>query len=109
MRKGGPTCSPASIGGSTRPLIAYLPQAASATSLLTGANTKVICQGFTGNNGTFHSGTPVAYGTKLVGGTSPGKGGSTHLGLTVFDTVREAKAAPDCTAGGIYGRRRSRP
>ena len=59
-------------------------------SILIGKNTKVICQGFTGRNGTFHSEQAIAYGTKMVGGTSPGKGGSTHLGLPVFDTVAEA-------------------
>ena len=60
-------------------------------SILIGKNTKVICQGFTGKNGTFHSEAAIAYGTKMVGGTSPGKGGSTHLGLPVFDTVAEAR------------------
>ncbi len=60
-------------------------------SILVDKNTKVICQGFTGNQGTFHSEQAIAYGTKMVGGTSPGKGGTTHLGLPVFDTVREAK------------------
>src|ERR1700740_3391581 len=69
-------------------------------SILVDKNTKVICQGFTGNQGTFHSEAAIAYGTKMVGGTSPGKGGSTHLGLPVFDTVREAKekVGPDATA-----------
>ena len=61
-------------------------------SILIDKNTKVICQGFTGKNGTFHSEQAIAYGTKMVGGTSPGKGGSTHLGLPVFDTVRDARA-----------------
>ena len=56
-------------------------------SILIDKNTKVICQGFTGKNGTFHSEAAIAYGTKMVGGTSPGKGGATHLGLPVFDTV----------------------
>ena len=60
-------------------------------SVLIDKNTKVICQGFTGKNGTFHSEAALAYGTKMVGGTSPGKGGTTHLGLPVFDTVQEAQ------------------
>jgi succinyl-CoA synthetase alpha subunit len=71
-------------------------------SILVDKNTKVICQGFTGNQGTFHSEQAIAYGTKMVGGTSPGKGGSTHLGLPVFDTVREAKTATRCDASVIY-------
>jgi succinyl-CoA synthetase alpha subunit len=71
-------------------------------SILVDKNTRVVCQGFTGNQGTFHSEQAIAYGTKMVGGTSPGKGGSTHLGLPVFDTVREAKTATDCTASVIY-------
>jgi succinyl-CoA synthetase alpha subunit len=71
-------------------------------SILVDKNTRVICQGFTGNQGTFHSETAIAYGTKMVGGTSPGKGGSTHLGLPVFDTVREARAATQCDASVIY-------
>src|SRR5271156_2705226 len=71
-------------------------------SILVDKNTKVICQGFTGNQGTFHSEQAIAYGTKMVGGTSPGKGGSTHLGLPVFDTVREAKEKTDATASVIY-------
>ena len=71
-------------------------------SILIDKNTKVICQGFTGRNGTFHSEQAIAYGTKMVGGTSPGKGGTTHLGLPVFDTVAEAKAKTDCDASVIY-------
>src|SRR6478672_6226195 len=71
-------------------------------SILVDRNTRVICQGFTGKQGTFHSEQAIAYGTKMVGGTSPGKGGGTHLGLPVFDTVREAKAATDCDASVIY-------
>src|SRR5436853_6784078 len=69
---------------------------------LTDKNTKCVCQGFTGNNGTFHSEQAIAYGTKMVGGTSPGKGGSTHLGLPVFDTVAEAKAKTGADASVIY-------
>src|SRR5947208_5346072 len=71
-------------------------------SILIDKNTRVICQGFTGKNGTFHSEQAIAYGTKMVGGTSPGKGGSTHLGLPVFDTVAEAKAKTNCDASVIY-------
>ncbi|MGC9952928.1 MAG: succinate--CoA ligase subunit alpha [Rhizomicrobium sp.] len=71
-------------------------------SILVDKNTRVICQGFTGNQGTFHSEQAIAYGTKMVGGTSPGKGGSTHLGLPVFDTVRQAKEATGCNASAIY-------
>src|SRR6195952_2884469 len=71
-------------------------------SVLIDKNTKVICQGFTGKNGTFHSEAAIAYGTKMVGGTSPGKGGATHLGLPVFDTVTEAKEATGCDASVIY-------
>ena len=71
-------------------------------SILVDKNTKVICQGFTGNQGTFHSEQAIAYGTKMVGGTSPGKGGQTHLGLPVFDTVREAKEKTGCDASAIY-------
>ena len=71
-------------------------------SVLIDKNTKVICQGFTGKNGTFHSEAAIAYGTKMVGGTSPGKGGSFHLGLPVFDTVAEAKDKTGCDASVIY-------
>jgi succinyl-CoA synthetase alpha subunit len=71
-------------------------------SILIDRNTKVICQGFTGRNGTFHSEQAIAYGTRMVGGTSPGKGGSSHLGLPVFDTVAEAKAKTACDASVIY-------
>jgi succinyl-CoA synthetase alpha subunit len=71
-------------------------------SVLITSETKVICQGFTGKNGTFHSEQALAYGTKMVGGTSPGKGGATHLSLPIFDTVAEAKAATKCDASVIY-------
>src|SRR4051812_15564085 len=71
-------------------------------SILIDNNTKVICQGFTGKNGTFHSEQAIKYGTKMVGGTSPGKGGATHLGLPVFDTVMEAREATGCDASVVY-------
>src|ERR1700752_2800012 len=71
-------------------------------SILIDKNTKVICQGFTGKNGTFHSEAAIAYGTKMVGGTSPGKGGSKHLNLPVFDTVAEARAKTGADANVIY-------
>ena len=71
-------------------------------SILIDKNTRVICQGFTGKNGTFHSEAAIKYGTKMVGGTAPGKGGSTHLGLPVFDTVAEAVAKTGATASVIY-------
>jgi succinyl-CoA synthetase alpha subunit len=71
-------------------------------AILIDKNTKVICQGFTGRNGTFHSEAAIAYGTKMVGGTSPGKGGSMHLGLPVFDTVAEAREQTGCDASVIY-------
>jgi succinyl-CoA synthetase alpha subunit len=71
-------------------------------AILVSKDTKVICQGFTGKNGTFHSEAAIAYGTKMVGGTSPGKGGSTHLGLPVFETVAEARAKTGCDASVIY-------
>ena len=71
-------------------------------SVLINKNTKVICQGFTGSQGTFHSEQAIAYGTKMVGGVTPGKGGSKHLNLPVFDTVFDAKKATDANASVIY-------
>lgn len=71
-------------------------------SILVDKNTKVICQGFTGSQGTFHSEQAVAYGTKMVGGVSPGKGGRTHLDLPVFNTVREAMDATGADASAVY-------
>jgi succinyl-CoA synthetase alpha subunit len=71
-------------------------------SILVDKNTRVICQGFTGSQGTLHSEQALKYGTKLVGGVTPGKGGTKHLGLPVFDTVRDAVAATGATASVIY-------
>jgi succinyl-CoA synthetase alpha subunit len=71
-------------------------------SILVDKNTKVICQGFTGKQGTFHSEQALAYGTKLVGGVTPGRGGEEHLGLPVFNTAREAVEATGATATMIY-------
>jgi succinyl-CoA synthetase alpha subunit len=71
-------------------------------AVLVNENTKVICQGLTGSQGTFHSEQAVAYGTKMVGGVTPGKGGTSHIGLPVFDTVAEAKHATEANASAIY-------
>ncbi|HRF87879.1 MAG: succinate--CoA ligase subunit alpha [Cellvibrionales bacterium] len=71
-------------------------------SILINKDTKVICQGFTGSQGTLHSEQAIAYGTKMVGGVTPGKGGTQHLGLPVFNTVAEAVAATGATASVIY-------
>ncbi|WP_395696846.1 succinate--CoA ligase subunit alpha [Methylocella sp.] len=71
-------------------------------SILLKKDTKIICQGFTGTNGTFHSEQSIAYGSMVVGGISPGKGGSKHLGLPVFDTVQEAREATGADASVIY-------
>ena len=71
-------------------------------AVLVDENTKVICQGITGSQGTFHSEQAIAYGTKMVGGVTPGKGGTTHIGLPVFDTVAEARARTGADATAIY-------
>ena len=71
-------------------------------SILINAETRVICQGFTGSQGTFHSEQAIAYGTRMVGGVTPGKGGQTHLGLPVFNTVSEAVAQAAANASVIY-------
>ena len=71
-------------------------------AVLVDKNTKVICQGFTGAQGTFHSEQAIAYGTRMVGGVTPGKGGGSHLDLPIFDTVADAVSATGATASVIY-------
>jgi len=71
-------------------------------SVLVNKNTRVICQGITGAQGSFHTEQAIAYGTRMVGGVTPGKGGTKHLGLPVFDTVREAVAETDADASAVY-------
>jgi len=71
-------------------------------AILVNENTKVICQGFTGSQGTFHSEQAIAYGTKMVGGVTPGKGGGEHLGLPIFNSVHEAKHVTEANASVIY-------
>ena len=71
-------------------------------AILVNASTRVLCQGFTGSQGTFHSEQAIAYGTRMVGGVTPGKGGTRHLDLPVFNTVQEAVAATGCDASVIY-------
>jgi succinyl-CoA synthetase alpha subunit len=71
-------------------------------SIIVDKNTKVICQGITGAQGSFHTEQCLAYGTKFVGGVTPGKGGTTHIGLPVFNTVKEAKAKTGCTATMVF-------
>src|SRR6201989_2646702 len=102
MQRAGTMYSPASIGASANLHPSAFAKVFEAMSILIGKNTKVICQGFTGKNGTFHSEAARAYGTKMVGCTSPGKGGSRHLNLPVFDTVREAREKTGADASVIY-------
>lgn len=86
----------------SRPVLARSCYSKTSRNLYIGKDTKVICQGFTGKQGTFHSKNSIEYGTRMVGGVSPGKGGKEHLGLPVFNSVREAKDATQCEATVIY-------
>ncbi len=86
----------------TRPPYPGSPKFGVSMSILVNAATRVICQGFTGKNGTFHSEQAIAYGTKMTGGVSPGKGGGTHLGLPIFNSVAEAKDKAGADATVIY-------
>jgi hypothetical protein len=88
----GPLCRRA--GGDRRQGASSASRSSRSSWILVDKNTKVICQGFTGKNGTFHSEQAIAYGTKMVGGVTPGKGGTTHLGLPVFDTVARRVERP---------------
>ena len=96
-----PSCPAADLADAAQKIVKAV-KGSKLMSILVDKNTNVICQGFTGNQGTFHSEQAIAYGTKMVGGASPGKGGTTHLGLPVFDTVREAREATGCDASVIY-------
>src|SRR5262245_58688235 len=71
-------------------------------AILINKDTRVICQGFTGAQGNFHSAQCLSYGTKMVGGITPGKGGTTHIGLPVFNTVKEAKKQTGCNVSMIF-------
>jgi succinyl-CoA synthetase alpha subunit len=71
-------------------------------AVLVNENTKVICQGLTGSQGTFHSQQAIEYGTKMVGGVTPGKGGGNHIGLPIFNTVAEARHVTGANATAIY-------
>src|ERR1700745_2627206 len=102
VRKAGAMYSLASIGASANLPPSAFAKVFEAMSILIDKNTKVICQGFTGKNGTFHSEAAIAYGTKMVGGTSPGKGGPKPLTLPVFDTVKEARDKTGADASVIY-------